>query len=164
MERFTSLSAGETRLLGIRIGRSAAAGDTICLVGSLGAGKTQLARGIAQGLDIPADSVASPTYSLIAEHLAGRIPFYHMDMYRLNGPDDLGPIGYDDYLSRFDGVIAIEWADRIAAALPMERLDVCIEFPNDGDRREFLFSPHGERARALIRRIESTPIDRLPPD
>jgi tRNA threonylcarbamoyladenosine biosynthesis protein TsaE len=147
--RVATSSAAETRLLGRRLGERALAGDVICLIGDLGAGKTQIAQGIAEGLGIPAESVTSPTYALIAEHYSGRVPLYHMDAYRLADASELGPIGFDDYLSRFDGALVIEWADKIASALPDDRLNIELSVGELENLREIILNPSGERATVL---------------
>jgi len=150
----TTYSALETFALGCRLGELARPGDIICLVGDLGAGKTQLAQGLASGLDIPISAVTSPTYALIAEHDTGRIPLYHMDAYRLGDVSELGPIGFDDYLSRADGVLAIEWADRIASAIADDRLEITIEIPQASDVRHLVLTAYGDRYESLLTELD----------
>src|SRR5450759_3837106 len=103
-----------TRALGERLGRAAVAGDVIALSGPLGAGKTELARGIARGLGV-AGPVSSPTFILIAEH-EGRLPLFHLDGYRLAGPEDA--LGAGLLLERrAEGVPVVEWAERLGTCL-----------------------------------------------
>jgi len=98
-----------------------AAGTVIALHGDLGAGKTCLVQGMAKGLGV-AGSVHSPTFTLINEY-RGRIPLYHLDLYRLHGEHDAWEIGIDQYLQS-DGITAIEWADRIAKLLPEKTIHI----------------------------------------
>lgn len=87
----------------------------IAYFGDLGAGKTALTRGIAQGLGVT-DLVTSPTYTIVNEYLTGRIPLFHFDMYRLGSSDELFDIGWEDYLAR-GGVCAVEWSENVEDAL-----------------------------------------------
>src|SRR5271170_3707770 len=107
---YISHSPAETESLGVRFGRAAARGLVIALNGDLGAGKTQWVRGFARGLGIPA-RVHSPTFTLVNEYGGGRLKLFHLDLYRLNTPDQLISAGIDEYLSP-DGVAVIEWAER----------------------------------------------------
>lgn len=122
--RRTSRSAAATRALGTRLGARAAAGDVIALVGPLGAGKTELARGIARGLAVEGP-VSSPSFVLVAEH-AGRLPLFHVDCYRLAGAEDALAAGILDDRAA-EGVTVIEWADRLGDALPPGRLEIAID-------------------------------------
>lgn len=89
--------------------------QTVCFEIDLGAGKTALTRGIAQGLGVT-DLVTSPTYTIVNEYLTGRIPLFHFDMYRLGSSDELFDIGWEDYLAR-GGVCAVEWSENVEDAL-----------------------------------------------
>ncbi|MBA2719400.1 MAG: tRNA (adenosine(37)-N6)-threonylcarbamoyltransferase complex ATPase subunit type 1 TsaE [Chloroflexi bacterium] len=122
--RVRTTSVAATAALGERLGRVAAAGDLICLWGELGAGKTQLAKGIARGLDISA-TVTSPTFILMNEY-AGRLPFFHVDLYRLADAGDALAGGVIDD-RQADGLTVVEWPERMAGYLPAGRLDVRIE-------------------------------------
>jgi tRNA threonylcarbamoyladenosine biosynthesis protein TsaE len=146
---FVSRSPEQTERLGERLGALLAAGDVICLSGELGTGKTCLVRGVARGwgaLERP----TSPTFTLINEYrrTGDDQRFYHVDGYRLSGPVEAGALGLDDILES-PGVVAIEWAERIEAALPEERLwiDLLDQGPH---RRRLTFSAQGERPRALL--------------
>jgi len=116
MATIISHSPGETW----RAGHAAAArlrpGDVLALVGDLGAGKTQWVKGLAAGLGSAAP-VTSPTFTLIHEYPGARLPLYHIDCYRLEGPGELLAIGLDDYLDG-RGVLVIEWADKFPNLLP----------------------------------------------
>jgi tRNA threonylcarbamoyladenosine biosynthesis protein TsaE len=125
-------SADETIALGERLGRVARRGDLVCVWGDLGAGKTQLAKGFALGLGIDA-TITSPTFVLIAEY-PGRLPFFHVDLYRLaDAADALAGGVIDD--RQADGLTVVEWPDRMGDVLPAARLDVRIEGSGDEPRR-----------------------------
>ena len=113
--QITTHSADETQALGQRLAKRLLPGDVIAYFGDLGAGKTALTRGIAQGLGVT-DLVTSPTYTMVNEYLTGRIPLFHFDMYRLGSSDELFDIGWEDYLAR-GGVCAVEWSENVEDAL-----------------------------------------------
>ena len=124
-------SAKATIALGRTLGRRLDQPLTLLLYGDLGSGKTAFAQGLAAGLDVPASiPITSPTYTLINEY-PGRLPFYHVDLYRLPEPVDPDDIGLHDL---FDdaGIVAIEWAQRLHPAdRPSRRLDLFFEVMND---------------------------------
>ena len=129
--RVRTTSAAETIVLGERLGRVAERGDLVCLWGDLGAGKTQIAKGIARGLGVEA-TVNSPTFILMNEY-AGRLPLFHVDLYRLaDAADALAGGVIDD--RQIDGVTVVEWPDRMGNVLPAGRLDVVIEGSGDEPR------------------------------
>ena len=113
--KITTYSADETQALGTKLAKRLQPGDVIAYFGELGAGKTALTRGIAQGLGIT-DIVTSPTYTIVNEYLTGRLPLFHFDMYRLGSSDELFDIGWEDYLAR-GGVCAVEWSENVEDAL-----------------------------------------------
>ena len=113
--QITTHSADETQALGQRLAKRLLPGDVIAYFGDLGAGKTALTRGIAQGLGVT-DLVTSPTYTIVNEYLTGRIPLFHFEMYRLGSSDELFDIGWEDYLAR-GGVCAVEWSENVEDAL-----------------------------------------------
>jgi len=129
--RVVSTRAPETLAQGERLGRVARAGDLVCLWGDLGAGKTQLTKGIAIGLDID-DTVNSPTFVLMSEY-AGRLPLFHVDLYRLADAADALAGGVIDE-RQVDGLTVVEWPDRMGPVLPRARLDVHIEGTGDEPR------------------------------
>jgi tRNA threonylcarbamoyladenosine biosynthesis protein TsaE len=132
-----------THALGVRLGRLLFGGAVVALVGPLGAGKTHLVRGIAEGLGVPdGRAVTSPTFVLIQEY-AGRLPVYHFDAYRLSGAAPFADLGVHEYLEG-DGVCLIEWADRVEGCLPPERLEVAMEVSGEHSRRATL-RPRGGR-------------------
>lgn len=136
----------ETEALGQALGRAARAGDVIALWGELGSGKTTLVRGIARGLGIPDRAVTSPTFVIVHEHDDGRLPLFHVDLYRL-APGDTPSTGWDEGLSA-GGVTAIEWPDRVARWLPDDRLDVRFAGAG-GDVREIRIEATGPRSLRL---------------
>jgi tRNA threonylcarbamoyladenosine biosynthesis protein TsaE len=142
-------SPGETLDLGRRIGRAALPGDVLALEGDLGTGKTVLAKGIAEGLGAAsARKVTSPTFVLCREYLDGRIPFYHLDAYRLRGSADLEAIGSAEIFGG-EGLALVEWADRAPRAMPPDRLDVRLEVTGPSSRR-LSFAPRGPRGERLL--------------
>lgn len=111
MATFTSHSPDETAALGEQWGRAAAPGWVIGLSGDLGAGKTQLVKGLARGLGITA-RVHSPTFALVNEYPGGRLPLAHLDLYRLDTPEQIHGAGLDEYFRNPSGVVVVEWCER----------------------------------------------------
>jgi tRNA threonylcarbamoyladenosine biosynthesis protein TsaE len=140
-------SPEETLDLGRRLGQAAQPGDVLALVGDLGAGKTVLTKGIAEGMDAAsAREVVSPTFVLCREYLDGRLPLYHFDAYRLHGAADLEQIGATEIFGG-DGLSVVEWADRAPQAIPPDRLEARLEVTGDTARRLTFEArgPAGER-------------------
>ena len=138
--------AAGTRALGAALAAVARAGDLISLVGDLGAGKTQFAKGFGAGLGIT-DTIVSPSFVLMAEY-RGRLPLFHVDLYRLaDAAEALAGGLIDD--RQADGVTLVEWAERLADALPAERLDVLIDGAGDDPRRIVLRPGNAAYARYL---------------
>ena len=119
--RLRTFSTAGTRALGAALAAVARAGDRIWLLGTLGAGKTQLAKGFGAGLGVP-DEVTSPSFTLMAEY-AGRLPLFHLDLYRLTGSAEAVAGGMLDERED-EGVTLIEWADRLDAALDADHLEI----------------------------------------
>ena len=124
-------TADDMEKLGRSIGDSCKAGDVISLRGSLGAGKTVFAKGVARSLGID-EAIVSPTFTLVQEY-EGRLPMYHMDLYRITSEDDFQMIGGEDMLYS-DGVCLIEWSEVIDALLPKWTLFVDITVNDDQSR------------------------------
>jgi tRNA threonylcarbamoyladenosine biosynthesis protein TsaE len=136
----------ETRALAAALAAAARPGDLISLVGDLGAGKTQFAKGFGLGLGI-ADTIVSPSFVLMAEY-RGRLPLFHVDLYRLaDAADALAGGLVDD--RQIEGVTLIEWAERMAEAMPAEHLDVVIDGSGDEPRRISIRPGHMDYARYL---------------
>ena len=120
--KFKTESPEETQALGEKIGKMLKRGDVIALIGELGTGKTCLTQGIARGVGIaPNEIVSSPSYILINEY-NGTVPIYHIDLYRLENNEEIAELGLSEYVEG-DGICIIEWAERMADALP----DSCIK-------------------------------------
>jgi tRNA threonylcarbamoyladenosine biosynthesis protein TsaE len=134
--------AEETRDLAAQLAVVAQPGDRLALIGDLGAGKTQFAKGFAVGLGVT-EVVNSPSFTLMAEY-EGRLPLFHQDLFRLSGADEIMAGGLFD--SRTDtGVTISEWADRLDAEVDRERLELRFSMPADGDRRIELSQALGDR-------------------
>lgn len=118
-------SVNKTMSLGISLGQKVQKGDIICLIGDLGTGKTHISKGIAKGLGIK-EQITSPTFNIVNEYNDGRLKLYHFDVYRVNDPDEIEAIGFDEYIFG-EGVSIIEWANYIQELIPKNHLDVIIE-------------------------------------
>lgn len=141
----------QTMSLGRRLGKIALPGDVITLTGSLGAGKTTLTQAIGQGLMVPENYyITSPTFGLLHEY-PGRIPLYHMDLYRLTSEEEIEALGFEDYLYG-NGLTVIEWPDRLGSLLPSERLEIELSFTS-GIGRKATLTQHGE---GWLKRLDNT--------
>jgi tRNA threonylcarbamoyladenosine biosynthesis protein TsaE len=125
--------AAATQAIGVELGNSLTAGSVILLTGELGSGKTTLVQGLAQGLGI-VDPIVSPTFTIINEYFSGRLPLYHLDLYRLD-PAEVDELNLDTYWQGIEtepGIMAIEWAERLSY-LPPTYLRVELSYdPIDG--------------------------------
>ena len=132
MSSHTTHSEEDTAALARTLAASLKAGDVLLLSGNLGAGKTAFVRGLAEGLGIDPHEVSSPTFTLVHEYRGGRLTLYHVDLYRLDraATDELGL----EEMGVADGVLAIEWPDRLMRALPGAR-QIEIEIVDDSTRR-----------------------------
>jgi len=149
--RLRSESADETRDIGRRLGEAATPGTMLALRGPLGAGKTQLAKGVAEGLGVTT-MVNSPTFVLMNEH-AGRLRLYHIDAYRLGAPDEALDDGLLDD-RQASGVTVLEWADRLSGLLPAERLEIEIQpAPGAPSARVLRWESHGSWHAELGHRV-----------
>jgi tRNA threonylcarbamoyladenosine biosynthesis protein TsaE len=146
-------SPEETETLGEHLAGSLRAGDVLGLSGDLGAGKTCLVRGICRGLGVQ-DRVTSPSFLTVNEY-RGRLPVFHVDLYRIDRVGDLRTDGYDEMVFG-PGVTLIEWSERMTDVLPDERLDVSIEITGQQERR-LTFRPRGSRGRDLVSRLSDSP-------
>ncbi len=142
-----SHSAEQTRRVGVRLGTLLQPGDLICLHGDLGTGKTTFVQGVARGWGAY-DPVTSPTFVLINVYRrtdSGQL--FHVDAYRLSGPQEAWDLDLDAYLER--GPVVVEWAERIEEALPAERLDVSFTWRDD-TQRDLLLTARGAHYETLL--------------
>ena len=129
---FISISPEETRAIGRIVGEHAATGDVVLLTGELGTGKTCLTQGILHGLGSD-DLARSPTFVLISEH-HGRMPLYHMDLYRVGSVEQTEELGIEEYLEG-DGLTVVEWADNVPGIFPDDSLRIHIGLVSECERR-----------------------------
>ncbi len=133
-------SAAETRKLGERLAALLRPGDTVLLLGDLGAGKSELARGVARGLGV-LGPVPSPSFTILNQYDEGRCPLYHFDWYRIHDPEEIAEMGFQEQLNG-DGVALIEWSEQAPEYVPERRLNVRIR-TLDEQTREIQFEPMG---------------------
>jgi tRNA threonylcarbamoyladenosine biosynthesis protein TsaE len=143
---FISHSEEQTRRLGARLGLLLSGGEVIGLQGELGTGKTRWIQGVGAGLGV-SEPITSPTFTLISEHV-GRLPLYHIDLYRISEPTEALALGLEDYLYG-RGVCCIEWAERVKAVLPAERLWIALRH-FDETKRGITMQGEGPRYEALL--------------
>ena len=110
-QTITTHSELETTAAGRDLASRVSAGSVVLLFGDLGAGKTAFVRGLAEGLGIPAEDVSSPTFTIMQEYRSGRLPLFHVDLYRLNDSREVDDLGVDEIAA--DGVLAIEWGEKL---------------------------------------------------
>ena len=140
--------AAATARLGAAIARELRPGESVCLSGPLGAGKSTLARALIRALTTPGEEVPSPTFTLVQFYEGPRLKIAHFDLYRLTSPDEAYEIGLDEALD--DGAAVIEWPERLQGRLPADRLDV--EIALQGAGRSARLTPHG----SWVGRVEGT--------
>lgn len=151
---FRTSSREETIALGERLGRALAPGDVLVLTGDLGAGKTQLTKGIAAGMGVT-DDVTSPTFTIEMVYEGTEMPLYHFDLYRLDSPDQLEDTGIFDVLGG-DGVCSIEWGEQFADEIGDARVDVFVTrlddeaVPGQEPPREVRLVAHDARGEGLL--------------
>lgn len=135
----------DTMSIGKQIGKLAGKGDIICLTGDLGTGKTHMSKGIAEGLGID-EHITSPTFNIVNEYHSGRLTLYHFDVYRVNDPDEIYAIGFDEYIFG-EGVSLIEWANYIEELIPNEYLYINIKkMPEKGENfRKITIESYGSK-------------------
>jgi len=139
----------ETIALGRALGRLLRAGDFLALSGPLGAGKTQLIKGVAAGLEVPDEEpVVSPTFVLIREYV-GRLKLYHVDAYRLRSTDELLALGLEEMMSEPRAAVAVEWADRVADAVPGHACRIELAHQDPESRRVCVHWSDADRLKEL---------------
>lgn len=135
-----SRSADDTRRIGAALAALLEPNDVLLLLGDMGAGKSELTRGIARGLGVTG-YVTSPTFTILQVHEEGRLPLYHFDWYRLSGAEELYELSMDEYLQN-GGVAVVEWPSRAEEALPAKRLEITLT-PTGDTERSLVFAPVG---------------------
>jgi len=151
MKTVISGSEETTKALGRRLAGLLKKGDILALVGELGSGKTTFAKGVAEGLAVKdAKYVNSPSFVIVKEY-GGKLPLYHFDLYRLEGPEAIETTGYEEYIWG-DGVCVIEWAERMQDLLPREHMRIEIHFKDRTDRL-IRFIPKGPRYKEAAKRV-----------
>lgn len=147
-----SESARQTFMIGFAMGKQARVGDVFALSGELGAGKTCFTGGLARGLGVGENYIiTSPTFTLVNEY-PGRCRLYHLDVYRLNRMGELDDLGYDEFLSE-KGVVVIEWAEKIAGALPSDVISIKFKYIDENSRIIIIRGPQ-RRVGNLLRDIK----------
>lgn len=149
MQQYITTSPTETQNLGERIGGKLSSGSVIALMGELGCGKTCFTKGLCAGLGIPKKEVNSPSFTLANEY-KGKLPVFHLDLYRIEDMDATLDMGLSDYLDRADsGVLIIEWAEKILPLLDDDHLEVNFSLLS-AKKRQIIFTAHGERFNKLL--------------
>jgi tRNA threonylcarbamoyladenosine biosynthesis protein TsaE len=147
-------SPRQTISWGAKLGKLLQGGEIIALIGELGTGKTCFVRGVAQGLEVGGDAwIRSPTFTLINEY-HGRLPVYHIDLYRIETRSQLEGLNLIEYLYS-DGVSLIEWFEHLPAGDADEHLELRIAYAN-GAKRELMFTAHGERYERIIEALRES--------
>ena len=152
-------SVEETHQLGFAIGHALQESLMISLSGDLGAGKTHLAKGIAEGMGVRED-ITSPTFSIVQEYRAldnppaQKLDLYHFDLYRIMDEEELYYIGYDDYL-KARGVIILEWAENVKSSLVDDRLDISLAYTPVENQRNISLLARGEKSKKLLTTVEA---------
>ena len=150
---FLSPSPTASLRFGRRLSEGIKVGGVIALIGELGCGKTLFTRGLCSGLGVPEREVNSPTFAFVNEY-RGRLPVYHVDLYRIDDIEVGFEIGMLDYLAQADtGVVVLEWAEKVLPLLPEDYLQVQFQVLSSQKRRLALVG-HGEKSSALIGRLE----------
>ncbi len=150
----SSKNTAETIRIGRDIGGLLRPGDVVALVGELGAGKTQFIKGLAEGAGVGKSTyVSSPSFTLINEY-PGRVPFYHVDLFRLEQEKEAEELGLEDYFQG-GGITAVEWADKILSLLPKEMLLIHIAYTGK-NTRSLEITGRGRRYLNLVDQIQSS--------
>jgi len=144
---FVSTSPEETHRLGVKLGELLQPGDFVGLIGDLGAGKTHLVRGVAEGAGVARSEVASPTFAIVYPY-RGRVPLYHADLYRISDYDELYATGFLDLVGH-DAAFLVEWLDKVPEAAPREYLRLTLR-PTGEETRELVAEAFGARPSELL--------------
>ena len=133
----TIKSEEDSAKLGRKIGEKAEPGSVLALIGDLGTGKTTLTKYIAAGMGV-SEVITSPTFNIVKEYRSGRIPLYHFDVYRIEDPEEMYEIGYEEYFYG-DGLCVVEWADMIEELLPGDAAVIKMEYSDTEGERIYRF-------------------------
>lgn len=139
-------SPQETEELGFSLGQILPPGTFLFLSGELGAGKTLFTRGLSRGLDCD-ELATSPSFALLHKY-EGRLPLYHLDLYRLSRPEETAVLGLEELLEE-EAVVAVEWGEVARHLFPPDFLEIRFTYGENEDEREILFLPHGKASRLL---------------
>jgi tRNA threonylcarbamoyladenosine biosynthesis protein TsaE len=149
---FNSQSPDQTQLLGSCLGKLARKADVLLLTGELGTGKTCLVQGIARGLNVE-EYAFSPSFVILRQY-HGRLPLYHIDLYRLDSLDEIVGLGLEDYFYG-DGVCVIEWAEKAQQLVPPDNLLLSMNYvPASPRERSIHLKPQGERYNQLLKELK----------
>ncbi|MFA5063034.1 MAG: tRNA (adenosine(37)-N6)-threonylcarbamoyltransferase complex ATPase subunit type 1 TsaE [Candidatus Omnitrophota bacterium] len=146
-------SVRETLRLGEFLSKHLKPGDIICLKGNLGSGKTTLTKGIASGLGVSRIKVTSPSFVIMRQHLEGRVPLFHFDLYRLKEVSDIAALGYEGYFYA-EGISVIEWAQNLDCLMPKEHLMIELSYGSK-DKRIIKITAVGIRYKELLREMRA---------
>ena len=147
-----SRSAEHTRLLATTLGRLLQGGEIVGLVGELGTGKTCFVRGLTEGLEVSRETwIRSPTFTLVNEY-QGRLPIYHIDLYRIESTGELEELNLREYLYS-NGVSLVEWFEYFPAGEVDDHLEIELAY-REGSERQLTFSPHGARYDELVKALQ----------
>ena len=149
-KKIITCSAEETIQFGAELAKYLKPSDIICLFGDLGTGKTTFVKGLAQGLRISQDKVHSPTFVLMNMY-EGKLPLYHFDFYRLEKPDEIALIGYDEFLYG-EGISVIEWSERLGELMPEECLKIKLTHKGE-EKRQMVLTVNGDKHKKVIDKI-----------
>lgn len=146
-------SVSQTLDLGKNLGKNMFPGAIVCITGDLGTGKTHITKGIAKGLNIT-EPITSPTFTIVNEYHSGTHILYHFDVYRVNDPDEIYAIGFDEYIFG-EGVSVIEWANYIEELIPENFIHIKLsKITEKGDNyRKITITPYGEEYEKLLKAI-----------
>ncbi|MEA1965232.1 MAG: tRNA (adenosine(37)-N6)-threonylcarbamoyltransferase complex ATPase subunit type 1 TsaE [Candidatus Aerophobetes bacterium] len=136
--------------MGEKIGKKISRGSIIALTGELGSGKTTLIQGIGEGIGATS-MIKSPSFTIIHEY-PGPVPLYHFDLYRLKDEQEIIPLGYEEYFYKREGIVVVEWAEKIKNFLPPEHLKINIQMLNLS-KRKISLEPHGSYYERIVSRI-----------
>jgi tRNA threonylcarbamoyladenosine biosynthesis protein TsaE len=150
--QFLARSLDDTERLGAALAECLPDGTTVCLSGTLGAGKTRLVQAVAAHCGVPREEVVSPTFVLCQEYHGSR-PIYHLDAYRLAGDEEFERLGVAEYFQS-RAMVFVEWGDRVRRSLPAERLEIDIEL-DETDARLFRITACGDRLSRVMQDLQA---------